>query len=286
MLQDAFELLSARRYKRVEQLLHEQQEGALQSGQMAMVVILAAACQLCLTCRQYRADRELHRLSLDEATRRERDARLQIQTVLTMLSQLASLQTQTQTTTVPDHVSTRVETARPEKTGDKQPTLMQKVRHLLGFEQAVPSDQPAAGVDLAAEEIKAPPPDRQAFAAPLRHSAEGQEDREETSTSPLGDQNLLQAVAALLTGPSPQEAEVVTAQAAELLAVETEPGPTPPTEERVSQELSESSLTQASPPMATTELDSTVVTVRRAYFQRRTSSRQRRSSYHLGSTPN
>ncbi len=138
-LQDAFELLSARRYKHVERLLQEQQEAAQRSGQMAMVVILAAACQLCLTCRQFQADRELHQLGLEEAARRERESRMQIQAVLTMLSQLTSLETQVKVKKASDLLSTRSEPAGTEETeSDKQPTLIDKVKQLLGFEPTSP----------------------------------------------------------------------------------------------------------------------------------------------------
>ena len=90
----AAELLEEREYEQVALLIREQQEAVQLSGQMNLVILLAAACQLCLTCRQFRADRELHQLGLDKARRRERESRQQIQAVLTMLSQrmrLASL---------------------------------------------------------------------------------------------------------------------------------------------------------------------------------------------------
>ena len=157
-LQDVFDLLSTRHYKQVEQLLQEQQEAAQQNGQMAMVVILAAACQLCLTCRQYRADSKLHQLSLEEAVRRERESRLQIQAVLTMLSQLTTVETQVEVNTTPDLASIRSERAPVEGSGsDKQPSLIQKVKLLLGFEQTPPSDKSRVTADRMVEEVEEPP---------------------------------------------------------------------------------------------------------------------------------
>lgn len=183
--QDAFELLSARRYKQVEQLLLEQKEGAQQSGQMAMVIILAAACQLCLTCRQYRADRELHQLGFEESRRRERESRLQIQSVLSMLSQLTSIETQLPVKTSSDLHATRSEIAGPEeKESDKQPTWLRKAKQLLGFEPTTPLDKSRAGADRRHEETKASPHDQIELATPHRYPAQEQDTLAKTSVSP------------------------------------------------------------------------------------------------------
>ncbi len=255
MLQDAFELLSARRYKRVEQLLHEQQEDALRSGQMAMVVILAAACQLCLTCKQYRADRKLHQLSLDEATRRERELRLQIRSVLTMLSQLTSLETQAEVIGASDLHSIRPEIARPEDTETaKPPTLLHKVKQLLGFEPTSPPEEARAGSEPLSEARKTSPHDRIESGAPLNLAVQ-----EETSTSPLGDQELLEAVAALLTGPRRQETEDEASSDSDMFTVGIGTGTASPGKEEVSQEPSADLLTLTSPSKTRTEAVFTVM---------------------------
>ncbi len=56
--QQATELLNKGYYERVGQILQVQQEAAQRSGQLATAVFLAAASQLCLTCLQFRAERE------------------------------------------------------------------------------------------------------------------------------------------------------------------------------------------------------------------------------------
>jgi DNA-binding SARP family transcriptional activator len=199
-LQDAFELLSARRYKHVEQFLQEQQEAAQRSGQMAVVVILAAAYQLCLTCRQFQADRELHQLGLEEAAHRERESRQQLRAVLTMLSQQTTAETQAKVKTDSDLPSTRSEISGSEKTEvDNQPAWLHKVKQLLGFQPTTPLDKSRAGADRVPEESTTSPHGRKELAAPLRHPDGEQEVQEEADTSPLSDPDLLQAVAALLT---------------------------------------------------------------------------------------
>ena len=226
--QDAFELLSARRYKQVEQLLLEQQERAQQSGQMAMVIILAAACQLCLTCRQYRADRELHQLGFAEARRRERESRLQIQSVLSMLSRLTSIETQLPVKTSSDLNASRSEISRPEeKESDKQPAWFRKVKQLLGFEPTTPWHKSRADADRVPEESTTSPHDRKELASPLRHPAGEQEVQEEADTSPLSDPDLLQTVAALLTDSRRQEVEEESLLPTEDRLSLEEVGPTP-----------------------------------------------------------
>jgi DNA-binding SARP family transcriptional activator len=187
-LQDAYELLSARRYERVEQLLQEQQEAAQRSGQMAMVVLLAAACQLCLTCRQFHADRELHQLGYEEAARRERESRLQIRAVLTMLSQLTTLETEARARTTTDLPSTRTEIAGAAETvADKQPTLLRKIKQLLGFETTDPDNKPEASDVRGYEESKASSPVQVDTASALKYSAHELETLEEDAPSPPDD---------------------------------------------------------------------------------------------------
>ena len=193
-MQDAFELLSARRYKHVEQLLQERQEAAQRSGQMAMVVILAAAYQLCLTCRQFQADRKLHQLGLEEATHRERESRRQIRAVLTMVSQLTSLETEVEVKTASDLPSTRSEPARPEETeSDKQPTLIQKVKQLLGFEPTAPVHKSKVGVDSEYEEPRASPHDQKELATPLHYLAQELEMLEKRDASPIEEEGRSEA---------------------------------------------------------------------------------------------
>ena len=140
--QDAFELLSDRRYKQVEQLLIEQQEGAQSSGLEVMEIILAAACQLCLTCRQFQTDRAQYQQGLKESKRRERESRVQIRAMLTLLSQLTSLDTQAVLKS-----AEKLPTILPEEAGpkgedsDKQPNFIQKVKQLLGLETFPPGDE-------------------------------------------------------------------------------------------------------------------------------------------------
>jgi DNA-binding SARP family transcriptional activator len=69
----ATELLEDREYEQVARLLREQQEAVQRSGQMSLVVMLAAACQLCLTCQQFRREQEIHERAATEAARREEE---------------------------------------------------------------------------------------------------------------------------------------------------------------------------------------------------------------------
>ena len=185
--QDAFDLLSARRYKQVQQLLLKQQEGAQKSGQMAMVIILAAACQLCLTCRQFQADREHHQLGLEESRRRERESSLQIRAVLTMLSQLTSFDTQAILKTTVDLPPTLAEAGYPEDVeSEKQPTFVQKVKQLLGFEPTTPLDPSKVGADSEYEETRASSHDQKESVAPLRYLAQEPEMLEKTG-APTND---------------------------------------------------------------------------------------------------
>lgn len=146
--QDAFVLLSDRRYKQVEQLLIEQQEGAQSSGLEVMEIILAAACQLCLTCRQFQADRAQYQQGLKESKRRERESRVQIRAMLTLLSQLTSLDTQAILKSA-DNLSTILPEAAGAKgeDSDKQPNFIQKVKQLLGLETFPPDDESKVEVD-------------------------------------------------------------------------------------------------------------------------------------------
>jgi len=193
-LQDAFDFLSARRYKHVEQLLQEQQEAAQRSGQMAMVVILAATYQLCLTCRQFRADRKIHQLGLEEAAHRERESRQQIRAVLTMLSQQTSRETQGIVETVSDLPSTRSEPTGPEKTeSDNQPTLIHKVKQLLGFEPTSPLHKSKAGIDRKYEENRTSSHDQKELATSLQHLAQELEMLEKINSAPIEEEGSSEA---------------------------------------------------------------------------------------------
>jgi hypothetical protein len=80
--QQAAELLEEREYEQVAQLLQEQQETVQQTGQMALVILLAAARQICLTCQQFQTERELHQQALEDAGRRESELRKQLASIV------------------------------------------------------------------------------------------------------------------------------------------------------------------------------------------------------------
>ena len=156
-LQGALDHLSARQYERVEQLLLERQEAAQRNGQMAMVIILAAASQLCLTCKQLHADRELHKLGLEEATRRERETRRQIRAVLTMLSQLSPPSTEVEEQAAPDLPVPQEKIAfAPHLEQGPTLNLLQRVLRLLRLDKSAETNIAGGGTEIDFKTIAAP----------------------------------------------------------------------------------------------------------------------------------
>ena len=235
-IRNAFELLDDRQYQQVERLLLEQQEAAQRNGQIAMVIILAAACQLCLTCRQFQADRRLHQIGFEEAARRERESRLQIQAVLSMLSQLASLETQEKEKQIPDLPSAnsgQVELSikSGESEPDKQSTLIQKVKQLLGLESASRVGKSRVGVDRESEVSEVSPYGQQDTAITLRYLAHELDMLEKTGVSLSSEQKILREIATSLTASRQQKDNTLESITYKFHAFELQQAATKPPEE-------------------------------------------------------
>ena len=247
--QQAAELLNKGHYERVGQLLQAQQEAAQRSGQLATAVFLAAASQLCLTCLQFQAERELHQLGLDEALRREHELRQQIQGVLSLLSHQGPLETQGDLEAVFNLPPTQSILDGPEEANsEKQPNLLQKIQQRLGFELALESGKQEAKAGHQypqAEQEPAPPTetDKKIVTAPSDqaekpYTSQILEQEKPALRLSQAERELLQAANAWLTEPQYQEADSLPAIDPEALVFESQKSSTMPIEDKIEPEVS------------------------------------------------
>jgi DNA-binding SARP family transcriptional activator len=78
----ASELIQAGQYEQVAEILREAQAASEQVGDEVLAGTLAAACQICLACSQYRAQVEWHQQVCEDADQRERDLRHRLRAIL------------------------------------------------------------------------------------------------------------------------------------------------------------------------------------------------------------
>jgi DNA-binding SARP family transcriptional activator len=121
--QRAAELLESREYEQVARLLREQQEAVQRSGQMTLVIMLAAACQLCLTCQQFKRERELHRRAAADAARREQELLGHIQSLLTVFAGPHEITVGLDPTPMPGSLL--------EPLPEEKPSFFEKIRRLI-----------------------------------------------------------------------------------------------------------------------------------------------------------
>lgn len=250
--QQAAELLSKGHYQRVGQILQVQQEAARRSGQLATAVFLAAAGQLCLTCLQFQAERELHQLGLNEALRREQELQQQIQAVLTLLSHQAPLETQADLEAAFNLPPTQSFLEGPEEPDSEiQQNLLQKIQRWLGFELAS-----ASGKDEAKAEPQYPQAEKEPASTAEMEKKFGSAANEQDmtpATSQLQEQDkstlhlsqaeteLLRAAIDNLTEPGQQAAESLPIIDPEALVLESQKARTALIEEEAEPEVSETS---------------------------------------------
>lgn len=140
-------LLNAKEYKNVIDILQQKRAAANRSGDMALVGMLSAALQLCLTCMQYQIDIEERRQSLTRALDRERELRQQIGNILGL----------TEASALPAHMDNPVGVGLPERQplqtavtrSDSAPSFWQRMQSLLGKD---------ADSNTLASKPAAPPP--------------------------------------------------------------------------------------------------------------------------------
>lgn len=111
--------LEAEQYDQVTKLLQEARATAERQGDKAVAGVLAAACQICRTCHQYRAETESRQQAYQEAVNRERELRLQLQAILTQIG----AEKAEGTPALPASLSNW-----------KSPSLWQRVQALLGWD--------------------------------------------------------------------------------------------------------------------------------------------------------
>jgi DNA-binding SARP family transcriptional activator len=81
----AYELLQAGHYERLAEFLGEAQATSEQMGDASRAQLLAVACRISLTCRQYRAETEWHQQAHQAAGQRERELGGQLQAILDLI---------------------------------------------------------------------------------------------------------------------------------------------------------------------------------------------------------
>jgi two-component SAPR family response regulator len=250
--QQAAELLSEGYYERVGQILQAQQEAAQRSGQLATAVFLAAASQLCLTCLQFRAERKLHQLGLDEASRREQELRQQIQVVLTLLADQSPTDTQADLEAAFNLPTTQSILGEPQESNSGiQPNLLQKIQRLLGFEEASTSEKHETSAEhqyLQAEQEPATPMETdRAIVSPADDqdetpsTSQNQGRDEPASTLTQAEKEILQAAIDALTGPGHRDAKSLPAIDPEAQVLESQKGKKAPIDEEVETEASQRS---------------------------------------------
>lgn len=120
--QQIINLLVAGRYRAAAILLREKEEE--RSGDSVLCTVLEAACQLCLTCREYGLEKDKHRQAQVAAVAREEELR---QKILTLVALLAKLEIASPA--IPDKLPPASEITSVDMT--KSPGVWQRVRNLL-----------------------------------------------------------------------------------------------------------------------------------------------------------
>lgn len=159
--QEIVALLAAGDYGQVAELL-DQKQSALRKEDIVVTRTLAAARQLCLTCRQYRSERKTHRQALDAAAERESALRQQILSLLAVISDEA-LADVGEDLEAPASIEA-ADVGPSETRAEEGEGLWRWVRRLLGLEGR-PSTSAAEGPPGATPEPIAesePPPEGEA----------------------------------------------------------------------------------------------------------------------------
>jgi DNA-binding SARP family transcriptional activator len=142
----ASEFIQAGQYEQVAEILREAQAASEQVGDEVLAGTLAAACQICLACSQYRAQVEWHQQVCEDADQRERDLRHRLRAILDLANHRIPPSTpgkQEQTSSVP-----AVEISLPERGPPKpvaRPSLGQRARALLSWRPGPRASRRGAG---------------------------------------------------------------------------------------------------------------------------------------------
>ncbi len=126
------ELLEAKQYGQLTQLLHRSELACQQTNDRLYADILAAARQICLACSQCQAEKTNHQRAYHETDQRERKLKQHLQAILVQLDDLAGPEAQQQAK-LPAHPATKLNLTEPEtpKSGER-PNLWQRFQSLLG----------------------------------------------------------------------------------------------------------------------------------------------------------
>ena len=127
------ELLEARQYEQVAELLQEAQVANEQTGDAVLTHVLAVACRICLACSQCRTEIEWHRRACEEADQREHELRQQLLTILDLASGGESPETVEKREGPPS--APTVEIGLPERSLLKpvaRPSLWRRIQTTLG----------------------------------------------------------------------------------------------------------------------------------------------------------
>jgi DNA-binding SARP family transcriptional activator len=145
------ELLKAKQYVRIAELLHDAQIVYEQMGNAILGDILAAARQICLTCVQYQAEQEWHQRAREEVGRRECELERLLLTILDLIGRGRESEAQ-QPTTAPIVLANE-----PHLPGfdtfevDEHLSLWQRIQGLLGQGGSLwPFDRAVLGISAFA----------------------------------------------------------------------------------------------------------------------------------------
>jgi DNA-binding SARP family transcriptional activator len=200
------ELLEAKQYGQLTQLLHRSELACQQTNDRLCADILAAARQICLACNQCQTERTWHHQAYHETDQHERKLKQYLQAILDQLEDLAGPEAQQQAK-LPAHPTTELNLTEPEtlKSGER-PNLWRRVQSLLGRqpdpqypEREVSTEFPKELVASSTEAIEAPasPPAEKTEISTIPPSEEA-----EASPPPSGEQ-----IEAPKTPSLPKEAE-------------------------------------------------------------------------------
>jgi DNA-binding SARP family transcriptional activator len=127
----ASELIQAGQYEQVAEILREAQAASEQAGDRMLAGTLAAACQICLACRQCRAQIEWHRQACEKADGHERDLRQKLRAILDLARDRGPPNTPgkpEEASSIPAFETSPHERGPPEPVA--RPTLGQRIRAL------------------------------------------------------------------------------------------------------------------------------------------------------------
>jgi DNA-binding SARP family transcriptional activator len=126
----AGELLEARQYQRVAELLHEARVASEKADDVILADILATAHRICLALAAYQAEVEWHRQAHEEAGARERELKQQLRAILNLVSGPQAPEPRELPPTVPKTEVSSSERSPPEP--EEHLGLWQRIQALLG----------------------------------------------------------------------------------------------------------------------------------------------------------